>query len=75
MGGLFVGSFFTALSQNVSTNLASVGIGIAITMNNIAIFVGPLVTGSIMGDKATKETIHECCWLFALIAGFGLLAS
>lgn len=75
VGGLFVGTFFTALAKNVSSNLASVGIGIAITLNNIAIFIGPLVTGSIMGEKATKETVHECCWILALFAGLGLLAS
>lgn len=67
--------YFTALSKNINTNLASVGISIAVTLNNIAIFIGPCITGAIMGEKATKATIQECCWLFAIFAGFGLLAS
>jgi hypothetical protein len=28
-----------------------------------------------MGKKATKANIYECCWLLAIFAGIGLLAS
>jgi len=73
--GMFVSVYYACLSKNISTHLAAIGISISITMNDIAIFIGPLITGKIMGEKATKETINQCCWFLAGVGFLGMVFS
>jgi hypothetical protein len=74
-GSIMVACYWPCVSKNVSKNLISLGNGFAVTMNDLAIASGPLVTGMFMGKKGTEKTIEECCLFLGIMSSLGLLAA
>jgi hypothetical protein len=74
-GAILVACYWPCLGKNVSKNLASCGNSLAVTMNDLAIAFGPLVTGMFMGEKGTVKSIDQCCLFLGIISLMGLLAA
>ena len=74
-GSILVACYWPCVSKNVSKNLISLGNGFAVTMNDLAIASGPLVTGMFMGKKGTEKTIEECCLFLGIIGALGVVAA
>ena len=72
-GGLYVSVFFTLLVKNNSSGLMALGSTLAIFGNDLGTLVGTLVTGNILGKKATPETINSCCWHLSVLAFVGFI--
>ena len=72
-GGLYVAVFFTMLLKNLTAELSAIGFSFAIFGNNLGVICFTFVTADVLGDKATPESIGECCWFLSILAVVGLL--
>ena len=60
-------------TNNIPKDLSSVGSALSMSVKGIACIIFPIVNGSIMGAKATQETISDCCMFLAIPSSIGCL--
>ena len=72
-GGIYVAVFFTLLMRNLSNELLVIGYTILGFVFNFVLVCFTYITGSILGEKATYQTIGQCCWFLSISAFVGFL--